>query len=427
VDSALAQCAVGCAALRRNPGLMLKRKLKMTVTHQVEALENGGQASASSSCPSPAVRVLIVDDDPALRKILSVMLTQSDFLCRSAASGAEALCLLEKHPFEVVISDLRMPGISGMDLLVEVRQRYSHLAFLMVTGEDGTRVGVRAMQLGADDYLLKPFDADVVLSSLDRALHKRKLEREVMEYRLRLEEMVCERTEQLQSALHQTERSYEDTLEALGAAIDLRDSPTAGHSRRVFLYSLELAKSIGGLEQQLRTMAMGAWLHDIGKLAIPDRILLKPGPLLADEWQVMRRHARIGYELVKSISFLAGAAEIVLTHHERFDGSGYPQGLSAEEIPFGARIFAVADTLDAMTSDRPYRAALPLQAARDVIERGSGTLFDPLVAAAFLRVSNQTWAVIARETVAVQPSSVLAAGTIRILGTLPDPPPHSPE
>jgi response regulator RpfG family c-di-GMP phosphodiesterase len=399
----------------------------MTVIHQVEALENGGQALPNSLFPSPAVRVLIVDDDPALRKFLSVMLTQSAFVCRSAASGAEALCLLQEHAFEVVISDLRMPGISGMDLLVEVRQSYPHLAFLMVTAEDGTRVGVRAMQLGADDYLLKPFDADVVLGSLYRALHKRKLEREVMEYRLRLEEMVCERTEQLQSALRETERSYEDTLEALGAAIDLRDSPTAGHSRRVFLYSMELARSIGGLEQQLRTMAMGAWLHDIGKLAIPDRILLKPGPLLDHEWQVMRRHARIGYELVKSISFLAGAAEIVLTHHERFDGSGYPQGLRAEEIPFGARIFAVADTLDAMTSDRPYRAALPLQSARDVIERGSGTLFDPLVAAAFLRVSNQTWAVIARETVAVQPSSVLAAGTIRILGTIPDPPPHSPE
>jgi response regulator RpfG family c-di-GMP phosphodiesterase len=394
----------------------------MTVTHQVEAPENGAPTSANSLLPCPVVRVLIVDDDPALRKILSVMLTQAGFVCRSAASGEEALCLLEKHPFEVVISDLRMPGISGMDLLVEVHQSYPQLAFLMVTGEDETRVGVRAMQLGADDYLLKPFDADVVLGSLRRALHKKKLEREVMEYRLRLEEMVSERTEQLQSALRQTERSYEDTLEALGAAIDLRDSPTAGHSRRVFLYSMELAKSIGGLEQQLRTMAMGAWLHDIGKLAIPDRILLKPGPLLDHEWQVMRRHARIGYELVKSISFLAGAAEIVLTHHERFDGSGYPQGLSAEGIPFGARIFAVADTLDAMTSDRPYRAALPLQSARDVIERGSGTLFDPLVAAAFLRVSNQTWEVIARETVAVQPSSVLAAGTIRILGTLPDPP-----
>jgi response regulator RpfG family c-di-GMP phosphodiesterase len=417
VDSEVAQNSVGRAALAASAWLI--PKFKMTVTHQTEAPEKAGQESPNTLTASPVVRVLIVDDDPALRKILSVMLTQSAFVCRTAASGEEALCLLEKYPLDVVISDLRMPGISGMDLLIEVRQRYSHLAFLMVTGEDEIRVGVRAMQLGADDYLLKPFDADVVLGSLHRALHKKKLEREVMEYRLRLEEMVSERTQQLQSALRQTERSYEDTLEALGAAIDLRDSPTAGHSRRVFLYSMELAKSVGGLDDQLRTIGMGAWLHDIGKLAIPDRILLKPGPLLDHEWEVMRRHARIGYELVKSISFLAGAAEIVLKHHERFDGSGYPQGLRAEEIPFGARIFAVADTLDAMTSDRPYRAALPLQAARDVIERGSGVLFDPLVAAAFMRVPDETWAIIAKETVTVQPSSVLAAGTIQILGSLP--------
>jgi response regulator RpfG family c-di-GMP phosphodiesterase len=268
------------------------------------------------------------------------------------------------------------------------------------------------MQLGADDYLLKPFDADVALGSLYRALQKKKLEREVQEYRLHLEEMVSERTQQLRTALQQTERSYEDTLEALGAAIDLRDSPTAGHSRRVFLYSMELAKSIGGLEQEIRSIAMGAWLHDIGKLATPDRVLLKPGPLTDSEWEIMRRHARIGYDLVKSISFLAGAAEIVLTHHERFDGSGYPQKMKADEIPFGARIFAVADTLDAMTSDRPYRAALPLQAARDVIERGSGTLFDPLVAAAFLRVPGETWETIAKQTVTVRASSVLAAEKI---------------
>ncbi len=394
----------------------------MTVTHQTVAPETADKAPVNTLTPAPAVRALIVDDDLALRKILSVMLTQSAFLCRTAASGEEALCLLERHPFDVVISDLRMPGITGMDLLIAVRERHPHLAFLMVTGEDETRVGVRAMQLGADDYLLKPFDADVVLGSLHRALQKKKLEREVMEYRLRLEEMVSERTQQLQIALRQTERSYEDTLEALGAAIDLRDSPTAGHSRRVFLYSMELAKSIGGLELEIRSIAMGAWLHDIGKLAIPDRVLLKPGSLTDSEWEIMRRHARIGYELVKSISFLAGAAEIVLTHHERFDGSGYPQKMKGDEIPFGARIFAVADTLDAMTSDRPYRAALPLQAARDVIERGSGTLFDPLVAAAFLRVPNETWAIIARETVAVQPSSVLAAGTIQLLSTLPGPP-----
>ena len=384
----------------------------MTVTHQIAAPEKTGKAPPNALTSAPGVRVLIVDDDPALRTILSVMLTQSAFVCRTAASGEEALRLLENQPTDVVISDLRMPGISGMDLLVEVRERYPHLAFLMVTGENETRVGVRAMQLGADDYLLKPFDGDVVLGSLYRALQKKKLEREVQEYRLHLEEMVSERTQQLRTALQQTERSYEDTLEALGAAIDLRDSPTAGHSRRVFLYSMELAKSIGGLEQEIRSIAMGAWLHDIGKLATPDRVLLKPGPLTDSEWEIMRRHARIGYDLVKSISFLAGAAEIVLTHHERFDGSGYPQKMKGDEIPFGARIFAVADTLDAMTSDRPYRAALPLQAAQEVIERGSGTLFDPLVAAAFLRVPGETWETIAKQTVTVQASSVLAAEKI---------------
>jgi response regulator RpfG family c-di-GMP phosphodiesterase len=384
----------------------------VTVTHHIAAPEKTGKAPPNALTSAPGVRVLIVDDDPALRTILSVMLTQSAFVCRTAASGEEALRLLENQPTDVVISDLRMPGISGMDLLVEVRERYPRLAFLMVTGENETRVGVRAMQLGADDYLLKPFDGDVVLGSLYRALQKKKLEREVQEYRLHLEEMVSERTQQLRTALQQTERSYEDTLEALGAAIDLRDSPTAGHSRRVFLYSMELAKSIGGLEQEIRSIAMGAWLHDIGKLATPDRVLLKPGPLTDSEWEIMRRHARIGYDLVKSISFLAGAAEIVLTHHERFDGSGYPQKMKGDEIPFGARIFAVADTLDAMTSDRPYRAALPLQAAQEVIERGSGTLFDPLVAAAFLRVPGETWETIAKQTVTVQASSVLAAEKI---------------
>jgi response regulator RpfG family c-di-GMP phosphodiesterase len=384
----------------------------VTVTHQIAAPEKTGKAPPNALTSAPGVRVLIVDDDLALRTILSVMLTQSAFVCRTAASGEEALRLLENQPTDVVISDLRMPGISGMDLLVEVRKRYPHLAFLMVTGEDETRVGVRAMQLGADDYLLKPFDADVALGSLYRALQKKKLEREVQDYRLHLEEMVSERTQQLRTALQQTERSYEDTLEALGAAIDLRDSPTAGHSRRVFLYSMELAKSIGGLEQEIRSIAMGAWLHDIGKLATPDRVLLKPGPLTDSEWEIMRRHARIGYDLVKSISFLAGAAEIVLTHHERFDGSGYPQKMKGDEIPFGARIFAVADTLDAMTSDRPYRAALPLQAAQEVIERGSGTLFDPLVAAAFLRVPGETWETIAKQTVTVRASSVLAAEKI---------------
>jgi response regulator RpfG family c-di-GMP phosphodiesterase len=311
---------------------------------------------------------------------------------------------------DAVISDLQMPGISGMELLAEVRRRYPHVAFLVATGVDDIRVGVRAMQQGADDYLVKPFDVDIVTVSLNRALEKKRLEREVENYRLHLEAMVSERTQQLQTALKQTERSYEHALEALGAAIDLRDSPTGGHSRRVFLYSMEIVRAMGSLEPRSKSIAMGSWLHDIGKLAIPDRILLKPGSLTEQEWEVMRRHPRIGYDLVRGISFLADASEIVLAHHERYNGSGYPQGLEAEQIPLGARIFAVADTLDAMTSDRPYRSALPFQAAREVIERGSGTLYDPSVVSAFLSISNKNWKIIGKETERVRASAILAAG-----------------
>ena len=385
-------------------------RLKMIVR---DALTNSRAASDVETevlTPREIFRVLIVDDEAPARKVLGLMLAQIPFSCTMASSGDEALRILASAHLDAVISDLQMPGISGMDLLLEVRRRYPHVAFLVATGVDEIRVGVQAMQLGAEDYLVKPFDVDLVVASLHRALQKKRLEREVENYKQNLEEMVSERTVELQAALRKTERSYEDTLEALGAAIDLRDSPTAGHSRRVFLYSMEIAKIMNGTKYPLGTIAMGAWLHDIGKLAIPDRILLKPGPLSGDEWDIMRQHARLGYDLVQNISFLADAAEIVLTHHERYDGSGYPQGLAAEQIPLGARIFAVADTLDAMTSDRPYRAALPLESARSEIERGSSTLYDPQVVNAFLRTSNDAWMAIGKQTRAVTASSVLAGG-----------------
>jgi len=382
----------------------------VTISSEASASGKANKVDSAILLPPLGSRVLIVDDELPIRKVLAAMLAQSAILCGTAASGAEALRLLESERFDAVISDLLMPGVSGMELLDEVRQRYPYLAFLVATGVDDIRVGVQAMHQGADDYLVKPFDVDIVVVSLNRALEKKRLQREVENYRCHLEAMVSERTHELHTALRQTEKSYEDTLEALGAAIDLRDSPTAGHSRRVFLYSMEIAKAMGGLEHGFKSIAMGSWLHDIGKLAIPDRILLKPGPLNEEEWEVMRGHARIGYELVRRISFLADASEIVLTHHERYNGSGYPQGLEAEHIPQGARIFAVADTLDAMTSDRPYRSALPFQTARDAIERGSRTLYDPEVVSAFRAVPDEIWKTIGKETETVQASSVVAAG-----------------
>jgi response regulator RpfG family c-di-GMP phosphodiesterase len=350
--------------------------------------------------PPSAMRVLIVDDEPSVRKLLTVMLEQTAIPYRSASSGEEALKFLRSEPFDAIISDLQMPGMSGMDLLTQVRRQYPHLAFLMATGVDDVRVGVQAIHRGADDYLVKPLQMDAVTISLERAVQRKRLELEVENYRRHLEDMVAERTQQLQTALGQVERSYGETLQALGEAIDLRDSETAGHSRRVSLYSIKVLTGIGGTEHQLRSVTMGAWLHDIGKLAIPDAILLKPGPLTPEEWRVMQRHSQIGYDLVKRIAFLAEAAEIVLLHHERCDGSGYPLGLKGQDIPLGARIFAVSDTVDAMTSDRPYRSARSFQEAREQIQRGSGRLYDPQVADTFLSIPNETWEALRVETAA---------------------------
>jgi putative nucleotidyltransferase with HDIG domain len=342
-------------------------------------------------------RVLVVDDELAACKLLSILLGPPDYYCAMASNGEQALLTLQREPFDAVISDLQMPGMNGMELLAEVRRRHFHVAFLVTTGIDDVDVGVQAMRSGADDYLVKPLQESVVVASLERALHKQRLEQQVENYRQHLEEMVVERTAQLQAALQQIERSYEDTLQALGAAIDLRDSETAGHSQRVCRYSLAIARAMNWSDQQLGSLARGAYLHDIGKLGIPDGILLKPGPLTADERTHMQQHVQIGFELVKGIPFLVDAAEIILAHHERHDGSGYPRGLKAEEIPPGARIFAVADSFDAITSDRPYRRASPFDAGRETIRREADRLFDPEIVSVFLSIAAETWSTIARD------------------------------
>ena len=362
--------------------------MKIELTKETELSDAAGTTPPT---PSRITRVLIVDDEISTRKLLVAMLREAGVRCKTAACADEGLNVLETESVDAVLSDLQMPGVSGMQFLAQVRPRYSHLAFLMITGVDDIQVGVEAMKRGADDYLVKPLQLEVVMASLERALEKRRLQQEVENYRRHLEEMVGERTQQLRSALLQIERSYEDTLEALGAAIDFRDSETAGHSRRVAMYSTKIAKELDVAKHELKTIIRGAWLHDIGKLATPDAILLKPGALTQEEWRIMQRHAEIGYDLVKRIPFLAQAAEIILSHHERWDGSGYPRGLKARDIPFGARVFAVADTVDAMTSDRPYRSALSFEETEEEIRRASGSRYDSQVANVFLSVGIENW------------------------------------
>jgi response regulator RpfG family c-di-GMP phosphodiesterase len=213
--------------------------------------------------PASEARVLVVDDEAAACKLLSIMLGPPAFHCVTAGNGEEALAALQRQRFDAVISDLHMPGIGGMELLAQVRRRYPHLAFLVTTGVDDVDVGVQAMRGGADDYLVKPLRESAVVASLERALHKRELEKQVDAYRQRLETMVAERTDQLQTTLQHLSTSYEETLQALGAAIDLRDNETAGHSQRVCGYSLAMARAMGWSDKHLGNLAKGAYLHDI--------------------------------------------------------------------------------------------------------------------------------------------------------------------
>jgi len=370
---------------------------------------------ATASLPkSLGIRLLIVDDEPAHLKALAVMVEQAGMTCKTAPSAMVALSLLQNEPIDAVIADLNMPGVSGLGLLTEIRRRYPNMVFLMATGIEDVRIGVQAMQQGADDYLVKPLQMDVVIVSLERAIHKQWLEQQVENYRENLEEMVCKRTVELQNALAQVEQSYAGTLDALGAAIDLRDGQTAGHSRRVGLYAFRMLTEMHGTPQQLQSLAMGALLHDIGKLAIPDAILLKPGALTEAERKIMQGHVRIGYDLVKRVPFLADAAEIILTHHERWDASGYPRGLKGPNIPLNARIFAVVDTVDAMMSDRPYRSGVPFQDARNEIERQAGIYFDPEVVRVFLSISTGTWEAIREQTSAIHFSAAFAGMSFEI-------------
>ena len=241
---------------------------------------------------------------------------------------------------------------------------------------------------------LKPEQEDalrVLAAGVMTHFELRRAFRELETYRTHLEEMVEKRTKQLQSATKRIELTYDETLGALGGALDLRDNETAGHSRRVTRYCLEIARGMGCSEADLKQIERGSYLHDMGKIGIPDAILFKPGKLTDEEKKIMESHARIGYDLVSGIAFLAPAAQIVLAHQERFDGTGYPQGLVGNEIPLGARIFTVADTLDAMTSDRPYRRAMTFDAASEEIKREAEHQFDPKVVEAFLSVPQQMW------------------------------------
>jgi len=341
--------------------------------------------------PPHAPTILVVDDDAAVREVLVALLAEEGYRSFAANGADEALSMFSSSEPDLVVCDMKMPVRDGLWLLDRLRREHPDTAVIMLTGFGDTESAVECLRRGAADYLLKPPKLTDLIRSIERALGRRRIDLARRRYQLKLEQRVEEKATELLGALRLVEDAYTHTLDALVAALDAREHETSDHSQRVVRYTRAIAEQLGIQDPELGVMCRGALLHDIGKIGVPDAILLKPGPLTTSEWEEMRRHPEIGFQILRGIEFLEEPSQIVLSHQERFDGKGYPRGLRGEEIPLGARIFAIADTLDAMTSDRPYRKGTSWASARAEILRCSGTQFDPVAVRAFAAVPEERW------------------------------------
>jgi putative nucleotidyltransferase with HDIG domain len=336
--------------------------------------------------------ILVVDDEEAVREAVSTMLESRGYKCTALSNGRDAQEFVRRQTPDLVLIDMIMPEIDGSQLLDWLHNFDPEIPVIMAaTAIHDIPTALQAVRRGAYDYILKPFEKDQLFSAVGRAWQHRQLVTENKNYQLNLQQEVERKTAELTNALDLLTQSYDDTLEALGSALDLKDPETEGHSQRVSAYTIAIAKSVPVPLPYLTVLARAAFLHDIGKMAIPEKILRKPGPLDDAEKVIMRIHCEIGYNMLTRIPFLRDAAEIVLAHHEFFDGTGYPRGLRAEQIPLGARIISMANALDAMLSDWPYRYALSMSHAREEIRRCANTQFDPKLVEVFLSIPESHW------------------------------------
>jgi response regulator RpfG family c-di-GMP phosphodiesterase len=355
-------------------------------------------------------RVLYVDDEPSLCRAFARLFRQDpNMVVATASSPQEALALLGAEQFDVIVSDLRMPGMSGIELLATGRRLRPEMRRLLVSGFADFESALDAInEVGVDRMLVKPWDIGELRSAVHGAAEHACLQRE----NIRMTAELRRRGEELAAINHGLDRLVEERtsnlLDGLVSALDMRDSETQWHSRRVGRYARRLAAEFGIAGRDLDDIERGATLHDIGKIGVRDAVLLKPGPLDEEEWVEMRRHPSLGYEILRGIAFLDRARLIPLHHQEKFNGTGYPAKLKGEEICIGARIFAVVDTYDAITSDRPYRKSSSYEIARQEIAKCSGTQLDPSVVEVWMRIPQLVWDTI-REEVETLPGARVAA------------------
>lgn len=338
---------------------------------------------------SPAeTTILVVDDERPVNAILERYLTQMGYSCVAAESGTEALRKLKKHPFDLALCDIRMPGMDGMELLQRIKDYDESIAVIMVSAVDNREVAVDAMRKGAYDYVIKPFHLEEVLISVQRALENRRLLLERMEYQQNLERKVEERTRELAQKNEEVQRLFISAIESIVLTLQAKDEYTEDHSRRVSAHATAIAARLSLPEEEIENIRLAALLHDIGKVGTKESILNKPGELTAEEGEHIRSHPLIAVSILEPITPLKDIITYIKHVHEAYDGSGYPDGLAGEEIPLGARIITVADVFDAMTSPRPYRPAFHPQEVLRHLEEQAGKQFDPLAVEAFLEVYN---------------------------------------
>ncbi len=331
--------------------------------------------------------ILIVDDEETIRKLLQRTLSREGYQCQEAGGVNQALDKLLDNTIALVILDIKMPGKSGTELLPEIKLRYPDTVVIMATAVNDTETAIQCMKQGAYDYFTKPFSLDEVILSVDRALEKRRLELENRDYQQHLEEKV-------QAQARKIRTSFLSAVTSLAYALEAKDEYTSGHSQRVADGSVAIAKGLGLPPDTIERIRLAGLIHDIGKIGVRESVLNKPDRLTDEEFQHIKYHPAIGEHILTPIVDDEETLRMVRHHHERYDGKGYPDGLSGGQIPPGARILAVSDTYDAMTSERPYRAAMSAETACAEIQSCRGSQFDPGVAEAFLKTRESTKSVI---------------------------------
>ena len=329
-------------------------------------------------------RILIVDDEEMICLILAQRLVKERYICITANDGREALNYFYNQNFSLIISDIKMPEMDGMELLKSIKTADPKTMVIIATAYPEIDMAVEAMRLGAYDFLIKPVDLDLLVFSVKKALEKKRLEEEVEAYHQHLESLVQERTASLQQAMLFLKKAHLSSVKILAEAIEAKDPHTRGHSNRVRRMSMRIGMKLGFAEKWLENLVFGAVLHDIGKIGIRDEVLQKQDFLNPNEYQYLQQHPMIGAKILEGDDFFKDTIPMIRHHHENYDGSGYPDGLTGEAIPLEARIVSIPDAFDAMTSVRPHRGTMPLKDVLSEMERGKGKQFDPPILEIFL-------------------------------------------